>query len=337
MRWWNPLDLLMGIKLLLGWRETKRRTLKLVEATRPDVVHLNSMPLVASASALSASGVPFVWHVREPPPGQGWRTGVIRAIMRRAPALIFISEYDRDQWLGDPHGEIIRNFVDFDRFHPAVDGGPVRKHLGLSESQPILLYAGGIAEVKGCFVLLKALAELKNRFPDVVCLMPGTEETAKPSATVRVARKVLPAIGMRTQTQRFNRVLCGLGLQDNVRRLPFRADMENLIAAADLMLFPATVPHFARPVIEAAAMGKPSIGSDLGGVNELIEHNHSGILVRGGCPSALAQATSRLLENPVTRGNLGQVAYHQALNSFGHRSQVAKLFDIFEKVRQKTQ
>jgi hypothetical protein len=52
---------------LAGWRRTERRTLELVAALRPDVVHLNSAVLVPSARALHRAGVPFVWHVREIP------------------------------------------------------------------------------------------------------------------------------------------------------------------------------------------------------------------------------------------------------------------------------
>ena len=80
-----------------------------------------------------------------------------------------------------------------------------------------------------------------------------------------------------------------------VRLLPFRPDPERLNAAADLVVFPSTLPHFARPVIEAGAMAVPVVASRLGGVEELVEDGMTGILVPPGDPAALGDAIARVL------------------------------------------
>ena len=51
---------------------------------------------------------------------------------------------------------------------------------------------------------------------------------------------------------------------------------------------PFTVPHFARPVMEAAAMAKPAVASDVEGMDELVVDGQTGVLVRAGDAKALA-------------------------------------------------
>jgi glycosyltransferase involved in cell wall biosynthesis len=312
------------------WGRTQRRTLKLIDAVQPDIVHLNSMPLSPCADILGRKGIPFVWHVREPPPNQGLRTRLIRRVMLQAQRLIFISEYDRQAWVEGRAGDIVCNFVDTQTFHPKVDGVSVRKTLGLKPDDNGILYLGGIAAANGILVLLKALALLCDRLPNLVCLMPGSEVGPSASWKGRFARKVLPLVRSGTLAQKVVREIRVHGLEPVVRLLPFSRNIPGLLAACDVLVFPATQPHFARPVVEAAATGKPSVGSDLGGVNELIEHEHTGLLVEPGSPAALAEALKKLLTNPDKLKTLGENALIKARKEFEAKQQVAKITQIYD-------
>ena len=166
-------------RVVAGWRRTKRRTLDLIDHVRPDLVHLNSMPLVVVAQALEDAGFPFVWHVREPPePARGVRYRTIRQRMLGSPELIFLSDYDREQWVSAHRGVVIPNFVGLEYFNPPIEPQFARQQVGLSSNAKVVLFAGGLAVAKGIWPLIEALAIVRAQLPNLACLLPGGRNRA---------------------------------------------------------------------------------------------------------------------------------------------------------------
>ncbi len=330
--WFNLFTYTNYWRLVSGWAKNRKKILSLVKELSPDIVHLNSMVLLPAAMVLKHENIPFVWHVREPPADRGWRTKLIGHLMRRVPELVFISDYDRQAWVGGKKGAVIHNYVDFSLFDAGLDGGPVRQSLGLGKRRRVILYLGRIDKAKGAFCLLEALVLLRRWREDFVCLMPGSLPAPPVSFKGKIGRKILALLGRKTPSQRFYKRAREAGIEKYLRPLPFEPRIHRLIAACDLLVFPSTVPHFARPVIEAAAMAKPAVGSDLGGVNELIEHERTGLLVKSNDPLALAEAIQRLFDNPEEARRLGQNALEMARERFSARKQIAKITEIYEKI-----
>lgn len=317
--WWK-----LG-QVAVRWRATARRTLELVSETRADLVHLNSMPLAPSAAALTNAGFPYVWHVREPPlPAYGLRYAALRRIMLRADALIFISDADRRAWIGQHAAEVVHNFVDLDRFRPEVRADGVCSRFGIAADQPLLLYLGGASAAKGVDPLLDALARLAPRVPGVRCLMPGIDGAE--------AMGNGDATGAPAVTQRLMRRIRRLDLQDVVVAAPFQSDIAPLIAASDVVVFPATRPHFARPAIEAAAMARPVVASRFPVMEELVRDGVTGCLVPPGDDEALAAALASLLERPARRQAMGNAGREFAASHFDQSRQIARIMDVYERV-----
>jgi glycosyltransferase involved in cell wall biosynthesis len=319
---------------------TRRRTLELVASIRPDVVHLNSVVLYDSAAALLSTGRAFVWHVREPPVDGvvGLRKGLLsRALRSPGCETIFICEADRDAWVGRSTGTVVRNFVDLARFSPDVDGRAARASLGVPDGVPLLLYVGGPHEVKGWRPLLAALAILKSEGVGFVCAMPGTVIPSLPAQRLRqkIARAVLPRVGIRSEALRFEGEIGRLKLERHVRCLPFEPRIDRLLAACDVLTFPAVRPHFARPVVEAAAMGRPSVASDLPGTTELIVDRETGILVPHRDPRRLATALAELIGDAELRRAMGAAGRRLAEREYDAVKQVDKIAAVFARVAQR--
>ena len=65
--------------------------------------------------------------------------------------------------------------------------------------------------------------------------------------------------------------------KQNIHFLPFRKDVQKVIASSDVMLCTFTKPHFSRAIIEGAAMGKPAIAKLIDGPKELVVNEKTGL------------------------------------------------------------
>jgi glycosyltransferase involved in cell wall biosynthesis len=315
------------------WQQSKEATLELVKRARADLVHLNSMPLSSSALALSQTDIPVVWHVREPPsPASGPRYHAIREIMSRVDELIFISRADRMAWAKGTRGEVVHNFLDFSRFDKDIDQNQSRTQLQIDEHAPTILYVGGLIEQKGVLQLLEALRLLKPNYPDLQCLMPNSVVQPPKSWKSRLYRFAAPVVSNTLGPERIEARIHEYGLDDVCVRFGFRTDIEQFFAATDVLVFPCTVRHFARPAIEASAMEKPVVASDVPGMDELVDHGKTGILVPPKSTEQLAASLSNLLSDPELRRRMGRAGYRKARKEFEIGRQIQRIEKIYNRL-----
>jgi glycosyltransferase involved in cell wall biosynthesis len=120
-------------------------------------------------------------------------------------------------------------------------------------------------------------------------------------------------------------------LENRIRFLGIRNDIPELLAASDVLCFPSTVPHFARPVIEASAMGVAVVASDLGGPRELVRDGETGLLVPPSDVSALAASLLRVLSDAGFRERLGNAGRHFARREFDAGKNTARIVELYRK------
>jgi glycosyltransferase involved in cell wall biosynthesis len=94
----------------------------------------------------------------------------------------------------------------------------------------------------------------------------------------------------------------------SARFLGHRDDVPAILADADVFALPSYSEAFPNAVLEAMAAGLPLIVTGVGGIPELVEHAHSGLLVPPGSPDALAAALLQLLNDPAEAAALGAAA-----------------------------
>jgi len=330
----NPRHVLDLASVFTRWRSSREATLRLVDRVRPDLVHLNSMPLSSSASALTEVGFPFVWHVREPPPDQGFRTRIIRDIMRRAPQCVFITRYDKQAWIGESPARIVYNCVPNDWFDRAggVADGSRQVPAGGEGGKGVVRFAymGSYSQPKGATVLLDALRRLRTSSARWECVMPACLPDERFVRKERPAKRLARMLGYRNLGEQLLPRFQELAPQ--VRLLPFVYDVRSLLESVDFVVFPATLPHFPRPVIEAAALGKPAVGTDVGGVDECIVQGETGLLCAPGDPAALAGAIDCMLKDPVLRRETGELARQRAVGVHSLSAQRDAILTIYQSV-----
>ncbi len=304
------------------WRNAKVKLKELIKKENIDIVHLNSASLSNPASALMEIDFPFVWHVREHgPKHKGRRYRFISDRLKKAKHVIFLSKAEQKSWVGDSeHGTIVHNFVDFAKFSNSNHVHDMKKSLGISNEKRIILYVGGIQKHKGILTLLKTLAILKTSSTEpILCLMPHAEFDIN-NPVSRLERRASEIIKKEE-------------LEEMILLLPFNPNIVPLFAVCDLLVFPATVPHFARPVVEASAMKKPVVVSDISPMEEQVKDGVTGLFAKCNDENDFAAKIMKILSNKDLAQNMGIAGHKYVYQEFEQHQQIKKILKVYSKVQ----
>ena len=167
--------------------------------------------------------------------------------------------------------------------------GEIRRRLGVAPEQPLIVMVSRLAEPKAPDVLIDSMQRVAQRWPRAVCLIAGDGPQREP---------------LRARIRR-------LGLEDTVQLLGHRNDVHDLLDACDIFTLSSHSEGLSMSVLEAMASGCPIVASDVGGMEELIAHGRTGVLVAAGDTPALADALEALIQNPALRQSLGRAAREQ--------------------------
>ena len=310
-----------------------RRLENVIEEVVPDLVHLNSLTLAPYAPVFSRQGVPVVVHVRESVM-DGWfgvrKHWLRRLLIEHADAIIYICEDNRNRLTGaHSKGQVIYNPVDFSKFDRSLDRETVRRDLGIPDQSKVVLFVGGGIAIKGVMPFIEAMKQVLESVPDLYCLMPFTRYTPSTAPFRVLVRRMANLMGVYSTAQQVERMLADSAIAHRVLRTSFRLDIEKFFAASDVVVVPFLEPHFARPVIEAAAMAKAVVASRIGGIEEVVADGETGLLVPPGDVSALATATTRVLQDRALAERMGEAGYQKALRNYSasvHAEQVTALY-----------
>jgi glycosyltransferase involved in cell wall biosynthesis len=118
-------------------------------------------------------------------------------------------------------------------------------------------------------------------------------------------------------------------LESRVSFLGHREDVPALLRGADVFVLPSRSEAFPNGVIEAMAAGLPVVASGVGGLLDLIQHGHTGLLVDPGSPDLLADALGHVLRDRAQAARLGQAAHAHVARSYSFERMVAAFEDLY--------
>ena len=260
----------------------------LVRAEDIAILHARSRaPAWSALLAARRTGARFVttYHgtYNEGLPGKR----LYNSVMARGDRVIAISRFIADHvrsrhGVGDDRLRIIPRGVDERIFDPARVAperiAVLRAAWGVPEGRPVVMLPGRVTRWKGQGVLVEAMARLPG---DALALLVG-DAGAKPAFRDELLARI-----------------AALGLNDRVRLVGHAQDVPAALLLADVVVHASTdAEAFGRTVIEAQAMARCVVASDLGGPTETVEHGVTGWRVPPGDAQALAVAIGRVLAMP---------------------------------------
>jgi glycosyltransferase involved in cell wall biosynthesis len=213
------------------------------------------------------TGIPYIVTVQSLEKKGFWEKLAYKNAAFCIAASSAVKEYF--QSMGVENIAVIPNGIDINRFE-GLNRQEARNKLGLNNEFAIMTVAR-LEKRKGLEFLIKALPELNFPF---VCLLIGDGEE----------RDNLKDLSKK------------LGVGDKVRFLGQIGNKEipGYLVAADCFILPSLEEGFGIVILEAMAAGLPVIGSDIGGIKDIIEDGRTGLLVEPANPKALAGAIAKV-------------------------------------------
>jgi glycosyltransferase involved in cell wall biosynthesis len=263
------------------------RLRRLMRGHRPDIVHLHGRrgADVLGGIASRLAGVPCVLSRRVDNPESRLWVGLKYRLYAH---VIAISEGIRDILLGEglsaTRVTCVRSAVDPKDWRQGCDRDAFRRAFELPQDGPV---AGMIAQFiprKGHRHLLAALPMVLERHPGLHVLLFGQGP---------LVDEVQAAIEKQ-------------GLGGHVHLAGFRPDLARWLGCLDMIVHPAEREGLGVSLLQAAAAGLPIIAARAGGMPEVIEDGHNGLLVAPGDVMALTAAMERLLDDGALRTEMGR-------------------------------
>lgn len=263
---------------------------QVLEMERPDIVHLNSTVLLAEGLAARSLGVPVVWHLRDFLEYGTFRVRhhiVSQIINRCSSCIVALCESEARRVGISENTHVIPNFVNLAKFNPGqVSSVGLRARYGWGDDVSVMAMLGWNNPSKGSEVAVEAMSKVLVRHPNVRLLLFGTGLPPE-GASMR-------GFGLyRTIVRQLKR----LRIEHAVKFAGTVFNVADYISEVDVVMAPFTVPHFARPILEAGAMRKVVVTSDLDGTREMVLNGRAGYLARPGDADDLADKLIQALEN----------------------------------------
>ena len=290
----------------------RRRIVEVAEREKPDVIHGHSSILVGIPAMLAARqiGIPCVYEIRA-----FWEDAAVDLGRTEIGSPRYVATKKAETWLAgqvdalvgicqgiknelvkrgiDPDDvHVVPNGVETDRFAPMARDPAIEEKFGL-KGKTVVAYIGTFAAFEGVRYLVQALIRLiKDRGrDDIRGLIVGAGNTYEECR--RMAEEA--------------------GLADKIvhpGKVP-HAEVRPIYSVVDILAYPRDrqrITELVTPLkpLEAMAMKKSVIGSDVGGLTELIKDGETGLIHRAEDADDLADKIERLADDPELRRRFGE-------------------------------
>lgn len=276
-----------------------------IRQNRPDVVHINSscsalglMRDLLCVTYVKSKKIPVVLHfhctVQDQLPDSTLSNAMFRAINKKADRVIAMNTYSLNAVIaagGGERGSVIPNFISF---------LPVMRPIELRETIRKIIFVGHVQRNKGAWEIF----QVARLFPQnsFILVGPVAEEVAAWPCPENVV-----LLGSKSH-------------QDTMA----------LLQEADVFLFPSYSEGFSIALLEAMAVGLPSIATDVGANRDMLEAM-GGVIVRKESVEDLADAIRRI-ERADVRKQMSQWSIQKVREQYGTERVVRQIFSVYESV-----
>jgi len=202
---------------------------------------------------------------------------------------------------------VITNGIDQSKFDPLLTFKNIRSELGLPEEVILILFIARFIQQKQPLKLVNAFSIASTQNKALRLLMVG--DGSQKEEAIELVKK--------------------LGIEDKVIFLPFRQDVPDVLASADIFVLPSLWEGLPIGLLEAMAMGKAIIATRVDGTSEVLDGTNGVLLSLSNLEVELANAIKDLAGNQDLRKQLGEKARETIKDQYSAKIMTRKIEDIY--------
>lgn len=172
---------------------------------------------------------------------------------------------------------------------------------------PTVVCAARLHAPKSLETLVETARIVVDRLPDAQFLLAGDGEERAALEALRDSRR----------------------LQDHFHFLGAREDIYDIMQLGDVVTLCSLWEGLGFSLMEGMALGKPLVGTDVTGINEIVIHNRNGLLVPARSPDKLAGALVEILSDPAKAHQLSARGEEILSERFDVRRNAHQLLDLY--------
>lgn len=270
------------------------------------------------------TGTPYLCYVHgedvETAATSGEHNLMVKQVCKNADALICNSHNSanivkRLKYASDDKIQVLHPGVDAMLFVPAGADQAFRQQMGWL-GRKVVITVGRLQERKGQDMMIRAMALLKQQFPDVLYAVIGRGECLASLKSLAAELNLSEHVQFLTEVTDAQMIQCYQ--QSEVFILPNRT-IDN------------DIEGFGMVLVEAQACGKPVIAGDSGGTKETMLLNESGYVIDCTDAQLISNTVARLLADPVHSAKMGQNGRTHVESELDWRAHVIKASALFNQ------
>lgn len=197
---------------------------------------------------------------------------------------------------------VIPNGVDTERFNPEGNFANIKEEFLIKDNDIVIGFVGRIVPAKGLEYLIDTLSYLKEEFKNLKLLIIGEGAIVARLHEQAKEKKVYDSI-----------IFAG-----------GRRDIPDILSCIDIFVMPSIAEGLPNALLEAMAMGRPIVATEVGGIPEVMKNGVNGLLVPPRDPIALATAMKGLIGNDRLAAQMGHAARDLVQDKFSMRATAQK-------------
>lgn len=204
--------------------------------------------------------------------------------------------------------EVIYNFVNEKEYFPN-ELPSLKEQYNIQKNEKVIIHISNFRKVKRVPDVIRTFKRIQEKIPSKLMLVGDGPEYS-------TAKKLVSELGL-------NERVLFLGKQNNI---------SDLLAISDLMLLLSEKESFGLVLLEAMACGVPGIGTEIGGIPEVLTHGETGFLVNKGDVEQAAHYALKLLTDPLMHKQFSQQAIEIVNERFRSKIILQQYIDLYKRL-----
>jgi glycosyltransferase involved in cell wall biosynthesis len=293
-----------------------RRIAALLAEWKADLLHLQDSYLTLLGTlAARSSGIPVVLTAHGAWDAHFFYQDLLNRIFLRriwTPTESVAKSIRRRGFVKKETVRVVPFGIDSEKFSPG-DSSLARKKLKLPPEVPLVARIARFDSVKDYPTFLKAAELLAEAHPTVEFVVVGDTVLDIPSESASNKQVFFDFLDARP------------ALKKRVHWVGYQSDVRDYLAAADILVSSSLSESFGFTLLEAMAMERPVVSTNVGGPSEIVDPGLTGYLVPPKSASELADAVLKLINDPVQSRAMGIEGRRRLLEKFDARNFAATM------------